>query len=280
MRHRYSTAVREIAGRVIFSQYFPAHLFVLLANTRFIFLRSHTRFCVSREGLFVAREGSLQRHFADRSRGYVLYRDGVAQRFDRLFTSYLLHEVEFRRHDVVIDCGANYGDLWGTLSDRIHPTNYHAFEPSSRDFDVLRRNVSPSANCVKEALGNVDGVRQLYVSSGQGDSSLIEPADFDSVETCTVAELDSYCERVGINRIRLLKIEAEGFEVEVLEGASRSLEFTDFVCFDGSPERGLAKESTFSDVTNFLYASGFICLGVDFEWHRALFIKVHESGRA
>lgn len=274
---RSSGHLRALAKRMLFSKSLPDWLFLSITNLRFAILRSQTRFFLASKGLYLAREGDSYRYFDSRQRGYIQCQHGLSQRYRQIFSSYLLDEVPLNRSHTVIDCGANYGDLWGLLSERIDPANYFAFEPSSRDFRLLQKNVSPLAVCEQKALGNNSGSLLLYVASEKGDSSLIQPASFETTEMCAVFTLDDYCRVQGISKIRLLKIEAEGAEVEVLQGAATMLQFTDYVCFDGSPERGVSKESTFASVVNMLWESGFYCLDVNFRWHRALFVNASLS---
>jgi hypothetical protein len=58
-------------------------------------------------------------------------------------------------------------------------------------------------------------------------------------------------------RIRLLKLEAEGAEPEVLEGAISVLNSIDYVSADVGPERGIHEQETRDTVVNFLEAHGF-----------------------
>lgn len=263
-------SIRGLVKRMLLSPNFPDSMFVIAANARFALRRSQTRFSVAGKNLYVAQEGNSRRFFDSRERGHSLYQHGLSERFSRIYSSFLLDEVVLDSSHIVINCGANYGDLWGRLSNYVRLENYFAFEQSSREFTLLEQNVSSLAVCEQKALGNHSGSVALYVSSGQGDSSLIEPPTYESTEICTITTLDEYCSNRGITQIRLLKIEAEGGEIEVIEGATRMLQLTDYVCFDGSPERGKSKKSTFAEVANALFASGFHCLGVNFCWHRAI----------
>ena len=58
-------------------------------------------------------------------------------------------------------------------------------------------------------------------------------------------------------RIKLLKLEAEGYEPEVIAGASGILDRIEYVSADVGFERGTAMQSTLPDVTNYLLSRGF-----------------------
>ena len=55
----------------------------------------------------------------------------------------------------------------------------------------------------------------------------------------------------------MLKLEAEGAEPEVLEGAISVLNSIDYVSADVGPERGIHEQETRDTVVNFLEAHGF-----------------------
>ena len=61
----------------------------------------------------------------------------------------------------------------------------------------------------------------------------------------------------NIKGVKLLKIEAEGAELEVLEGAKETLKYTEYVTVDYGPERGISKLSTSAEIVNFLYENNF-----------------------
>ena len=59
----------------------------------------------------------------------------------------------------------------------------------------------------------------FYLSSATGDSSLIEPASFTEKIDVRVTTLDIFDQENNIKKCKLLKLEAEGSEPEILNGA-------------------------------------------------------------
>jgi hypothetical protein len=76
---------------------------------------------------------------------------------------------------------------------------------------------------------------------------------------------------LGSERIRLLKLEAEGAEPEILVGAESVLSRIDYIAADLGPERGLKQEQTATPVINFLLARGFELIDMKFDRVTCLF---------
>ena len=71
--------------------------------------------------------------------------------------------------------------------------------------------------------------------------------------------------------IKLLKIEAEGAEPQVIRGCSGILDRTEFISADLGFERGVLRDSTFIPVTNFLLSHGFELMAMNFDRLTALY---------
>lgn len=55
----------------------------------------------------------------------------------------------------------------------------------------------------------------------------------------------------SLDKIKILKIEGEGAEPDILQGAASILDRLEYICVDCGPERGLAKDSTLPDFKGF-----------------------------
>ena len=180
------------------------------------------------------------------------YEHGVKKRAHSLAECYFLTQINFQDGDVFLDCGANVGDLkiWFELKNI--KIEYIGFEPSPTEFSCLKENVHPSI-VHNVGLWNAPGELEFFVSSQGADSSLIEPAEFDEKITVPVERLESFVK----SRIKILKLEAEGAEPEILEGLGNKLSLVEYITADLGYERGIRCESTLAPVTNFLLERGF-----------------------
>ena len=197
------------------------------------------------------------RHHVPSLRRLPFYVRGLEFRAKRLASDYLLRHISFAPGDVVIDCGANVGDLLLSLDATGVPMRYIAFEPGQAEFDCLQRNVAHFPSHVVElhqqALGERNGTATFYANSDAADGSILQTADTSGKFEVEIVRLDS----LPIDRVKLLKLEAEGYEPEILEGAEGLLDRIEYIAADVGFERGVAQESTLPAVTNFLLERGF-----------------------
>jgi len=204
--------------------------------------------------LYFISEENLIHYFHDASRGKWLYKYGLKNRAISLAKSYGIDRIDFEPGDIVVDVGANYGDvsLFFKLNN-IHITLV-AFEPDPNAYEALLKNLN-STNTFQKALSDFNGEASLFLASARGDSSLCSiEKDSKSIKT-RVARLDE--ELKNVTKVKLLKVEAEGFEPEVISGAKNIINKIEFITVDGSCERGLEKASTIEEITNVLIQSNF-----------------------
>ena len=220
--------------------------------------------------LFYVEENVDKHYFSNRIRGFELYENGLKQRGDNLASSYCLDQITFSRSDIVIDCGANYADLYLYLKSVIDPINYITFEPSLEEFNVIKLNAPQSFNN-NTGLGNKNEIKKFYLNTEDGDSSFVEPSFYTDVVKIRTVTLSSFVRENKIEKIKLLKLEAEGFEPEILDGANDVLDLIEYIALDGGCERGISEDETFSCLTNVLIRNNFEILKINWPESRAIF---------
>jgi len=244
---------------------------ILFANLELILRGSSVRVSHdSTKGLYYVPDEGARHYFGNLERGVRLYSKGLIYRSKQLFDSYSLSEIEFRENDVVIDCGANYADLWLSLREKIKPECYFTFEPGGDEYKSVCEN-APISNNFKLALSCDNSVKSFFVNEADADSSLVEPSSYSRIVDIETITLSSFVERESIKAIKLFKLEAEGFEPEILAGSLSVINMIEYIAIDGGNERGVQKEETFSSLANLLFANNFEIVSVNFDWGRALF---------
>jgi FkbM family methyltransferase len=193
------------------------------------------------------------------------YQRGVVNRALDLANAYRINEISFEPGDVIVDCGANLGDLMLYFNYIEVDIEYIAFEPSKNEFACLQKNSYP-ATCYNLGLWHTNKTMEFYQSSANGDSSFIPILEIDDAYKINVVRLD---ETIAAD-IKLLKLEAEGAEPEVIMGCENLLERIEYIAADLGPERGLRGENTVPFVVNYLLLRNFEVL--QFNEDRCLFL--------
>ena len=246
-------------------------LSVCLENLIAFIRRKDIRFSyIKKENLVKAQENNLIRYYREPKRCFYLYRNGISFRGKFIHKSYCIDKLYFSKEDVVFDCGANSGDLFIELKDRISLNNYIGIEPNPEDFKVLNLNC-PNTTLINKALGIDKSFLDFFIATSNGDSSLIKPKNFQEIIKVEVIRLDQLMNELKLEKVKLLKLEAEGFEPEILIGAGERIKDIEYIAIDGGYERGTKEEQTFTTLTNYLIKKDFEISDIYFPWYRALF---------
>lgn len=130
---------------------------------------------------------------------------------------------------VVLDVGAHFGEWSLSLLDQPgrSPT-LHAFEPSAYSWKRAAEAIGVLGTVHQAAMSDEPGTAELViVHEGAGSNSLVpftEDRASGKTETITLSTVDTFCGEQGLDRVTLLKVDAEGHDLAVLRGARRMLE--------------------------------------------------------
>jgi FkbM family methyltransferase len=127
---------------------------------------------------------------------------------------------------VVVDAGANIGIYSQFLSRCVGTTGVvHSFEPSPENFERLRSATQRLSNVrlSQSAVGERSGSSELYLSDKLNVDHRAYMAGGDSRRTILIemVALDDYFEPG--ERVDLIKIDIQGYELHALHGANRVL---------------------------------------------------------
>lgn len=172
----------------------------------------------------------------------------------------------------IFDVGANIGQTAEKLASCFPEARIFSFEPGEAAFARLQ-TVSQRLAAVspwKLALGRESGAATLYQyhfdetnsllpkASGAEDfivdSSHMSEAGTSSVHVTTI---DEFCSENGIASIDLLKIDTQGYELEVLAGARRLMQSVPFIYVEVAFVRYYEQQPLFQEVYQFLHERGY-----------------------
>jgi FkbM family methyltransferase len=127
------------------------------------------------------------------------------------------------RGGVLIDVGANIGLITFSVGARRPDMSIVAFEPDPVNAQRWRRNLelNQGVRAVLEeaAIGAATGEAGL-VRSDESGKSFIAPTGFKHGAKVPVVTLDAFAAAQGLSMIDALKVDAEGYEPLVFEGAA------------------------------------------------------------
>ena len=202
-----------------------------------------------------------------------LYRHGITRRVDNLARAYCLDDLKVKLGGVLIDCGANVGELgmWA----RSRGLAYIPFEPElSEAMCCDLNNFGGSHETRRFALWKETTTLPFYSKPESADSSLFKiGGDYKRFEIEAVT-LDSALDLTQLSSVPgtvVFKVEAEGAEPEVLQGATRTLSEVDWVAIDCGYERGIEKAHTFVETNTIMQDHGFRLYRAKFDRVTALY---------
>lgn len=160
-----------------------------------------------------------------------------AARSDELWTAWATRLAVEAPVETVFDVGANRGQTIKWFRPLFPEATIHAFEPFPAAFDdlVAATAEDPLVRPVQVALGTTSGEQTLYINSADTTNSLLENSEKTGLYTpanmaipqgetrVPMQRLDAYCEQHGVERIDVLKLDVQGYERQVLEGAGQML---------------------------------------------------------
>jgi FkbM family methyltransferase len=145
-----------------------------------------------------------------------------------------LFEIQKRvkKGDTVFDVGANVGLVTIPASKIVgEGGRVYSFEPHPKTFEELTRmialNSCKNIHTENVAVSSSEGTQDFYYVENHKLNSLgpIEDKTYgeNKVMRVPTITIDGYCNSHNISRIDFLKIDVEGFEYDVLKGASQML---------------------------------------------------------
>lgn len=163
----------------------------------------------------------------------------------------------------VFDVGANIGQTTRLIKERFPEAAVHAFEPVSSTYQSLERNVRHflGVTCHRTALCERVGTATMTAASDSQINRLVpdtEVPGVSQIETVDTETLDHFCASYGIGGIDILKVDAEGADLRVLQGGQELLRQggVAFVFVEVGFDENDAGHVHFPEVYDFLKTAG------------------------
>lgn len=211
-----------------------------------------------------------------RAFGYELrkLKDGKGLDLNKSFDSqkYLLSDLDQDKL-VIFDAGANIGQTAMRYRDLFPKSRIYSFEPFPDSFKALKEATSGDdrITCVNAAVSNIEETKTLYINEKSGGNSLLPRPKSDrryypkasmpisTVQTNTIT-LDNYVRQNNIERVDILKMDVQGWELFALKGAKELLSSNFFpviyteIMFVSHYENGVLMHQIWSYLLEFGYS--------------------------
>jgi FkbM family methyltransferase len=153
--------------------------------------------------------------------------------------SQLAAMLNYHKIDLVLDIGANVGQFGNDLRKQIkYKGKIVSFEPMLKEHEVLQKASKNDDNwfvAERSAIGSYNGFVDINVSKNSVSSSLLSMLDthsnaapdssYISKESVPLIKLDDAANKYLDNALNIfLKIDTQGYEMQVLEGATKTLD--------------------------------------------------------
>ena len=169
--------------------------------------------------------------------------------------------------ELVFDIGANIGQFCIHFNEIFDKTKVFSFEPVSYTFDTLQKNTDliKNINCYNLAMGEKAGSSKIYLRERSDINSLL-PSNHENEnsEMVEVETVDSFCVKNSINKIDLLKIDTEGYEMNVLKGAKKMIQnkAIKYIFIEVSFDKNNKHNTQFDLINNFLEKVNYKIFGI------------------
>lgn len=143
--------------------------------------------------------------------------------------------IDFKEGDIVIDIGANVGMVSILLAKKFPFLKIYSFEPLKENYDNFIKNIElnniPKGVITAENKAVTKDGRLITMSinsANKGGSSTTDVISINSIMTKENSQVESITleeifKKYNINKLKLLKIDCEGSEYEILYNADTNL---------------------------------------------------------
>jgi FkbM family methyltransferase len=184
---------------------------------------------------------------------------------------------------VIVDAGAYHGEETCTMAKLWKSGHVHAFEPVKQLFNVVVRTTqnTPNISIYNLALGKECGQTEMFLSTEEGDidrvsmsSSLLPPKDhvlyctlqFKKTELVEVTTLDQWAEDYGIEKVDMLWLDMQGYELPALKAAPKVLSTVSVILTELEFVEAYEGQPLYKEVREWLEEQGFVLIAGNFSF--------------
>ncbi|MFN8412540.1 MAG: FkbM family methyltransferase [Anaerolineales bacterium] len=175
------------------------------------------------------------------------------------------------RMSVIFDVGANVGQSSKEYIRRYPTAQIVCFEPIRATFGELQNNLKKFHNVQfhQLALGAIQERVKIILQPSSVENSLLNRANTATLgktnnEIVEVETLDTFCANHNIDHIDFLKIDTEGYDLNVLKGGNAMLEAhkVSFIQVEAGMSPFNKSHASFEDLKAYLESKDYFLFGI------------------
>ena len=174
-----------------------------------------------------------------------------------------------KKLDILFDVGANVGQTTTGLIQYFPKSQIYCFEPVSTSFNTLCAKFSSYSNihCIQKGIGSVSGFANIILHDNSELNTIVtdRPREDRKIgeEKIVLETIDEFSIAENIAYIDVLKMDVQGWEMEVLLGAENLLrdKRIHFIYTEVGFRRGDSDMQHFSEINDYLEKQGFYLCG-------------------
>ena len=159
--------------------------------------------------------------------------------------------------EIVFDVGCRQDNIFYEMNPDLKEV--HLFDPNKHEKLMVKIVDKPTVHFNHFALGNTTEEKTFYTDYGSFQENLwyaeFQTPDWQHKEVVKVGKLIDYVNEKDITHIDFLKIDAEGFELEIIKGCEEFIHNIDYIQFEDF--HTFYNGETIKDIFEFFYKIGY-----------------------
>ena len=130
-------------------------------------------------------------------------------------------------------------------------------------------------SAINKAISNSSGIVKFALKNQDADSRIVlEDSAKENLINVNATRLSEELQHLGMSEVGLVKVEAEGYEPEVLGGIDLDVVKVKYFAIDCGPERPPSNSSTLVECINYLLERGYKLVNYNPERHAIVMCAV------
>ena len=191
---------------------------------------------------------------------YKAYLYGVSPLFE---LATIIKQISYAK--TLIDVGSNKGQF-SLMTRKFFPNiMIHSFEPQIEILNLQKKVLGTNnINYYNFALGSEKKELELYITKRKDSSSVLRPIlssnknyIINEKKKISVKKLDELLDFKSIEKPSIIKLDVQGYELEVLKGSENTLDYIDYVIAEISSTEIYENQTQADELIKFLESKSF-----------------------